>query len=132
LVVDDSADFVCALCAFLDTLSNVDVIAKGRSGREAVVLAHEWVPDVILMEVKMPGMTGLEAASQLAREMPGVVVILMSAFEDEGIQRASEESGGAESQYIDSVGWTDRELSCLHAILDHKREGHQGEPCAGD
>lgn len=93
LVVDDSADFVCALCAFLDTLSNVDVIAKGRSGREAVVLAHEWVPDVILMEVKMPEMTGLEAASQLAREMPGVVVILMSAFEDEGIQRASEESG---------------------------------------
>jgi hypothetical protein len=38
----------------------------------------------------------------------------------------------AESQYLDSLGWTDREFSCLHAILDHKREGHQGEPCAGD
>ena len=35
----------------------------------------------------------------------------------------------AESQDVDSLGWTDRELSCLHAILDHKREGHQGEPC---
>ena len=32
---------------------------------------------------------------------------------------------------IDSSGWTDREFSCLEAILDHKREGHQGERCPG-
>jgi hypothetical protein len=38
----------------------------------------------------------------------------------------------AESQYLDPLGWTDREFSFLHAILDHKREGHQGEPCDGD
>jgi hypothetical protein len=35
----------------------------------------------------------------------------------------------AESRDIDSLGWTDREFSCLDAILDHKREGHQGERC---
>src|SRR5438309_519258 len=93
LVIDDSADFVRYLCAFLGTLSNVDVIAKGRSGRDAIVLAHEWIPDLVLMDVRMPDMTGLEAASQLTRELPGVVVILMSAFEDEGIQKASQESG---------------------------------------
>lgn len=93
LVVDDSFDFVRPLCAFLETLSNVDVIAKGRSGREALVLAHEWVPDLILMDVRMPEMTGLEAASQLTREMPGVVVILMSPLEDEGVRRTSKESG---------------------------------------
>ena len=33
---------------------------------------------------------------------------------------------------IDSLGWTDREFSCLEAILVHKREGHQGERCFGD
>jgi DNA-binding NarL/FixJ family response regulator len=93
LVVDDSADFVRYLCAFLHTLSNVDVIAKGRSGRDALVLAHEWIPDLVLMDVKMPEMTGLEAASQLTREMPDVVVILMSAFEVDGIWRASQEGG---------------------------------------
>jgi hypothetical protein len=38
----------------------------------------------------------------------------------------------AESQDVDSLGWTDREFLCLVAILDHKREGHQGEPCLGD
>ena len=33
---------------------------------------------------------------------------------------------------IDSLGWTNREFSCLDAILDHKREGHQGERCSGE
>jgi chemotaxis response regulator CheB len=47
LVVDDSADFVRAIGSFLDILPNVDVIAKGRSGHEAIVLAHEWMPDIL-------------------------------------------------------------------------------------
>ncbi len=39
---------------------------------------------------------------------------------------------GAGSPDTDSWGWTDRESSCLDAILDHKREGHQGQRCPGD
>ena len=93
VVVDDSADYVRYLCAFLETLSNVDVIAKGRSGRDAVTLAHEWIPDVVLMDVRMPEMTGLEAVSQIMRELPDVVVILITAFEDRGIGQASQRSG---------------------------------------
>ncbi len=71
LVVEDSADYARYLCAFLEALPKVDVIAKARSGRDAVMLAHEWMPDLVLMDVRMPEMTGLEAASQLARELPG-------------------------------------------------------------
>jgi DNA-binding NarL/FixJ family response regulator len=93
LVVDDSEDYTRHLCAFLETQSNVDVIAKGRNGRDAITLAHEWMPDLVLMDVRMPEMTGLEAASQLTRELPDVIVILMTAFEAEGIWRASEQSG---------------------------------------
>ena len=82
-----------AICSFLENLPKIAVIAKGRSGHEAVALAHEWIPDLVLMDVKMPDVTGLEAAAQLTRELPDVVVILMSAFEDEGIRKASQESG---------------------------------------
>jgi DNA-binding NarL/FixJ family response regulator len=53
----------------------------------------KWMPDLVLMDVRMPEVTGLEATSQLARELPDVVAILMSAFEDEGILQASKESG---------------------------------------
>jgi DNA-binding NarL/FixJ family response regulator len=93
LVIDDAIDFMQAICSFLENLPKVAVIAKGRSGRDAIALAHEWGPDLILMDVRMPGMTGLEAAWRLTREMPSVVVILMSAFEDAGIGKASQESG---------------------------------------
>jgi len=93
LVVDDSGDYLRYLGAFLETLSNVDVIAKGRRGRDAVTLAHEWMPDLVLMDVRMPEMTGLEAAAQLTRELPDIVVILTSAFESDGIWRASQQSG---------------------------------------
>jgi len=40
--------------------------------------------------------------------------------------------GRAGSRETDSLGWTDWEVSCLSAILDHKREGHQGQRCPGD
>jgi DNA-binding NarL/FixJ family response regulator len=93
LIIDDAIDFMYAICSFLEVLPNVAVIAKGRNGRDAVALAHEWMPDLVLMDVRMPEMTGLEAASQLTRELPDVVVILMSAFEEKGIWYASEESG---------------------------------------
>jgi two-component system vancomycin resistance associated response regulator VraR len=81
LVVDDFPDFVQAICCFLEVLPNVALIAKGRSGRNAVALAHEWMPDLVLMDIRMPEMTGLKAASELTREMPHVVVVLTSAFE---------------------------------------------------
>ena len=93
VVVDDSADYLRYLCAFLQTLSNVDVIAKGRSGRDAVMLAHEWMPDLVLMDVRMAQMTGLEATAQLGRELPDIIVILISAFEIEEIWRLSRRSG---------------------------------------
>ena len=93
VVVDDSADYLRYLCAFLQTLSNVDVIAKGRSGRDAVMLAHEWMPDLVLMDVRMAQMTGLEATVQLGRELPDIIVILISAFEIEEIWRLSQRSG---------------------------------------
>ena len=51
------------------------------------------MPDLVLMDIRMPEMTGLEATSQLTRELPDVIVILMTAFEDEKTLRASKESG---------------------------------------
>jgi DNA-binding NarL/FixJ family response regulator len=93
LVIDDASDFMQAICSFLENLPNVAVIATGRTARDAIVLAHEWMPDLVLMDIRMPEVTGLEATSQLTRELPDIIVILMTAFEDEKALRASEESG---------------------------------------
>jgi CheY-like chemotaxis protein len=72
---------------------NVVVIATGRTGYDAIVLAHEWMSELVLMEIKMPEMTGLEATSRLTRELPDVIIILMPAFEDGKTLWASKESG---------------------------------------
>jgi len=82
VVVDDSTDFMHAICSFLENLPKVIVVAKCRSGRDAVALDHDWILDLVLMDVRMPDVTGLEATSELTRALPSVVVILMSAFEE--------------------------------------------------
>jgi two-component system, NarL family, vancomycin resistance associated response regulator VraR len=114
LVVDDAEDYARYLCAFLETQSYVAMLAKGRNGREAVALAHEWRPDLVLMDVRMPEMTGLEATSQLTRELPDVIVILMSAFEVEGIWRASQQSGAF--AFVMKENLT-RDLPCLLELV---------------
>ena len=92
LVIDDASDLQ-AICSFLENLPSVVVIATGRTGYDAIVLAHEWMSELVLMEIKMPEMTGLEATSRLTRELPDVIIILMPAFEDEKTLWASKESG---------------------------------------
>jgi CheY-like chemotaxis protein len=93
LVFDDASDFMQAICPFLENLPNVVVIATGCTGYDAIVLAHEWMPDLVLMDIRMPEMMGLEATSRLTRELPDVIIILMTSFEDEKTLRASKESG---------------------------------------
>jgi len=66
---------------------------NGPHRYDAIVLAHEWMSELVLMEIKMPEMTGLEATSRLTRELPDVIIILMPAFEDEKTLWASKESG---------------------------------------
>jgi len=92
LIVDDDTDLRDTLVEQLSLhdefeASAVDTGAKGASA------AKTDSPDLVLMDVRMPEMTGLEAASQLMRELPDVIVILTSAFEVQGIWRASQESG---------------------------------------
>jgi DNA-binding NarL/FixJ family response regulator len=128
VVIDDSHEFMRSVCAFLDTLPGVSVIATGRSGRDAVVLAHEWMPDLVLMDVRMPEMTGLEAASQLTTEIPTVAVILTSAFEDEGVEKASHESGAL--AFVMKEHLT-RDLPCLlERVAAQRRSGSRNTNCA--
>ncbi|GGQ91146.1 DNA-binding response regulator [Kitasatospora griseola] len=70
----------------------VDVVAEAGDGREALVLARLHRPDVILLDIQMPGMDGLAAAARLRQESAGVGVIMLTTFgQDEYITRALEE-----------------------------------------
>ena len=67
------------------------VVGEATTGEEAIVRWRETDPDIILLDQRMPGMTGLEAAEQILAERPEQNIILFSAFlEDSTVRRASE------------------------------------------
>jgi DNA-binding NarL/FixJ family response regulator len=79
LVVDDSDSFLAAAIAVVKAAAGFAFVGAARSGEEAVALAATAQPDLVLMDVRMPGIGGFEAARQIREARPGTVVILISA-----------------------------------------------------
>ncbi|REA94707.1 response regulator, partial [Staphylococcus pseudintermedius] len=66
-----------------------EVVGEGASGKEAIAKAHELKPDVILMDLVMTDMDGVEATMQIKKDLPHIkVVMLTSDIEDKGVYRA--------------------------------------------
>lgn len=82
LIVDDSVFVRHALCQLFTRESDFDVCGVAENGREAVELAGRLHPDLIVLDLSMPVMNGLDAARLLKRVLPTVLVIMYSAFED--------------------------------------------------
>jgi DNA-binding NarL/FixJ family response regulator len=83
LLVDDHVVMRQALRMLLEAQSELDVVADVENGREAVIAAERMNPDVILMDVVMPGLNGLEATRQIRRACPNTRVVMLSGFVDE-------------------------------------------------
>jgi NarL family two-component system response regulator LiaR len=86
LLVDDHQVVRQGVRAFLDAMNDIEVVAEAESGEEAVRLSAEHVPDVILMDLLMPGMDGVEATRKVKDVSPRTqVVVLTSYHQDEHI-----------------------------------------------
>jgi DNA-binding NarL/FixJ family response regulator len=82
LIADDHALFRDSLRSLLGA-RGVEVVGEARDGGEAVELAWELKPDVVLMDLRMPGSDGLEATRRLAAELPEVKVVVLTASDDD-------------------------------------------------
>lgn len=80
LVVDDRAPFRIAAAAVLARTPGFVRVGEAASGEEAVALAAALRPDLVLMDVRLPGISGVEAAAQVVAHAPGTVVILCSTY----------------------------------------------------
>jgi NarL family two-component system response regulator LiaR len=86
LLVDDHSVVRQGVRAFLETQADITVVAEAGSGEEAVHLAAEYAPDVVLMDLVMPGMDGVEATRQVKAASPRTqVIVLTSYYQDEHI-----------------------------------------------
>ena len=81
VIADDQTLFRTGLARLLDEDSRVDVVGQASDGAEAVALAQKLKPDVILMDLKMPNVDGIEATRQLVAADPSVRVLILTTFE---------------------------------------------------
>jgi DNA-binding NarL/FixJ family response regulator len=96
MIVDDQAPFRTAARLVVESTDGFDVVGEAESGEESIGLAKEVDPDLVLMDVNLPGINGLEATrSILDGAVHRVVILLLSTYEESEFGPRISESGAA-------------------------------------
>jgi DNA-binding NarL/FixJ family response regulator len=95
LVVDDQAPFRRAMATVVEETDGFVVVGQASSGEESLELARHLHPDLVLMDVNLPGIDGLEATRRLADTDEPPVVLLLSTYDEDSGEQFVAESGAA-------------------------------------
>jgi DNA-binding NarL/FixJ family response regulator len=93
LIADDHQFFRDGVRALLDGQPDMECVGEATTGEEAVRLATEEQPDVVLMDVQMPGMSGVEATRLIVSSSPQIRVLVVTMFEDDSLVFAAMRAG---------------------------------------
>lgn len=93
LICDDHAIVRDGLRLILETVSEFEVVGEAQDGAEAVRMAEELQPDVILMDLRMPGMDGITALQKLQKEQPDISVIILTTYNEDTLMFKGIQSG---------------------------------------
>ena len=83
LLADDHASFRTGLAALLESVPGIQVVGAATTGEEAVTLALAMQPDIVVMDLNMPGVDGIEATRRIVVTSPHVAVLVLSMYEDD-------------------------------------------------
>lgn len=95
LAVDDQAVFRRAIASLIEATPGFEQVGEASSGSEALALAADVHPDLVLLDVRMPGMDGVETAARLADVDPRIAVVLISLNEVPELEAAPASAGAA-------------------------------------
>jgi DNA-binding NarL/FixJ family response regulator len=95
LLADDHTLVRAGIRALVERISDVKVVAEAKDGREALRLVSNRRPDLVLMDIAMPGLNGLDATARISREFPEVRVIILSMYSNEEYVREAIKAGAA-------------------------------------
>ncbi len=103
LVADDHAMFVQGLCALLEPEPTIEVVGNSSDGRQAVREARQLKPHVVIMDVAMPGMNGIEATRRITSESPETKVLSLSMHAEPRLIERAIEAGASGYLLKDSL-----------------------------
>lgn len=118
LIVDGQQLFAQGLQLLLDRLPDIEVVGWGRDGREAVNLARQLAPDVVVMDVSMPNLNGIEATRRITHHVAGVRVLCLTTCSDSHCVTAALAAGAA-GYLLKSCAFEELERA-LEAVLGHQ------------
>jgi len=95
VVADDHPIVRGGIVALLDSADDIEVIGQASTGTEAVELALSLEPDLVLMDLRMPGLTGDEATARILGEKPGIRVVVLTTYETDSSILAAIEAGAS-------------------------------------
>src|SRR5690606_41215109 len=93
LIADDHVLFRKGLCQALTQEPDLEVVGEAADGNEAITKAVALKPDVVVMDLAMPVLSGIEAARQIRRQQPEVSVVILTAYDDDENLRSAMSAG---------------------------------------
>jgi DNA-binding NarL/FixJ family response regulator len=124
LVVDDQSFMRVAINAILARDSSLEVVGEAQDGQEATRRCRELRPDLVLMDVSMPGMDGIEATRRLKAEFPETSVLILTVHADHRLLMDAVKAGAA--GYVLKGEHPDHVLDAVRAVLDGETPLDQG------
>lgn len=119
LVADDAADVRQLLCVLLDIEEDFTIVGQAADGAEAVRLTEQCRPDLVVIDLSMPGMDGLQAVPEIRRINPASKLVIFSGFETTTVEQVAQRLGA--DGYIEKGSDVDL-VQRLRAIY-HGRHG---------
>ena len=118
LIVDDQPPFRVAANLVFDLIDEFEVVGEATSAEDALDQVTALEPDLVVMDINLPGMSGIEATRRLIAEHPGTIVLLVSTYQVEDLPAGAESSGAlayVHKEHLDSdlveQLWRDRALA---------------------
>jgi len=119
MIVDDHAVVRGGLATFLSVFDDLELVAEASSGEEALRLCESETPDVVLMDLMMPGMDGAEATRAIRKRCPDVQVIALTSFKEEDLVQRALQAG--------AIGYLLKNVSA-DELAEAIRKAHEGRP----